>query len=473
MCVWLWNSPTFTTWGNYGAQSLRLLLVTPLILTRFDETEIAAWYLFASLNFFGTTISMRLGVTFSRMFAYAMGGASILAPIKGKRAQENEGKPDWTVFERAYGTVGSLNFGIGWLNVLVALGMGWFGLTNLIQGYEAKGVIWLGFAMMQASSLLCFIFQRYEIALQGMNYVALSNRWGIIFSLLSIAAGSLTLWLGGGFIALILIMQSFAVAGVFLNRFLLQYVEDGRVLQFRQNSFDREVFGWAWEPTWRGMILYVADLGTVQIGMILFASVGSVSEVASYLFTVQILRSIVGPCNAPLYSCMPLLGRLLASGDSVQLRGMYFKRIYISQFLLSSVLIGLFIFGNELLVIIGASVELLPREYLLLMLGGVLHQWFINYTGSITTLGNYIVMIPRVVFSFVVSLVLFYFLLIEYSIFGVIFATWIPRVFILNVGYGVYASEVLNCNRIYYLMRLYLGTIISSVILLLCYIFIY
>ena len=87
---WLWNSPTFTTWGNYGIQSLRLLLVTPLILTRFDETEIAAWYLFASLNFFGTIIGQRLGLTFSRMFAFAMGGASNLAPIKGAREQENE-----------------------------------------------------------------------------------------------------------------------------------------------------------------------------------------------------------------------------------------------------------------------------------------------------------------------------------------------------------------------------------------------
>ena len=80
--VWLWHSPTFTTWGNYATQSLRLLLVTPLILTRFNETEIAAWYLFASLNFFGAVVSSRLGLTFSRMFSFAMGGADNLAPIK-------------------------------------------------------------------------------------------------------------------------------------------------------------------------------------------------------------------------------------------------------------------------------------------------------------------------------------------------------------------------------------------------------
>ena len=37
--------------GKLAVQSLRLLLVTPLILTRFDEIEITVWYLFASIIF--------------------------------------------------------------------------------------------------------------------------------------------------------------------------------------------------------------------------------------------------------------------------------------------------------------------------------------------------------------------------------------------------------------------------------------
>jgi hypothetical protein len=132
LCVWLWNSPTFTTWGKFLAQSLSLFAVTPLLLTRFDESEIAAWYLFASLNFFGTVLSQRLGLTFSRMFAFAMGGASNLSPITGKREQENDGKPNWTAFERAYGTIGSINLAVGWVNVLIAFGMGWYGLNNIL-----------------------------------------------------------------------------------------------------------------------------------------------------------------------------------------------------------------------------------------------------------------------------------------------------------------------------------------------------
>jgi hypothetical protein len=467
--LWLWNSPTFTTWGNYGVQSLRLILVTPLILTRFDESEIAAWYLFASLNFFGATLSQRLAVTFSRMFAFAMGGASNLAPIKGKRDKENDGKPNWAAFERAYGTIGSLNLGIGWLNVLVALAMGWFGLSNILSGYEAKGVIWLAFALMQASTLLGIIFQRYMIALQGMNYIALTNRWGIIFSLLSVAAGSMTLWLGGGIVALVLVMQFLAIAGVFCNRFLLKKVENGRVMRFRQYGFDREVFDWAWEPSWKGIVLHIADLGVIQIGVIIFTSIGGVTDVASYLFSVQIVRSLTAPCNAPLYSAMPFLGRLMASGEVSKLAKIYIRRSMVSQLLLSICLCLLLFGGNKILGIIGAQTSFISREYMLLLVGVYMHAWFINYTGSITTLGNNLVLVSRSVVSSVISILLLYPLTIHYSILGLVIATWGPRILILNVGYVSYASKTLNLDRSAYVFPMYLVTFLSSVFMMVFY----
>ena len=338
-CRWLWHSPTFTTWGNYSVQSLRLLLVTPLILTRFDETEIAAWYLFGALNFFGTTVSQRLRVTFARMFAFAMGGSSNLAPIEGKRAKENEGKPNWVIFERAFGTIGSINLGIGWFNVLIAMVMGWFGLSNLLIGYETKGVIWLSFALMQGSSLLNFIFQRYQVALQGMNYVALSNRWGIIFSLISIAAGSMTLWLNGGMVTLVLVMQFFSVVGVFVNRILLNTVEEGRVMRFRQYGFDREVFGWAWEPTWKGMLVAFSGNGVVQVASILASGRFPVSEVSSYLFTTRMLQTFQVVSFAPFGAVIPLMSRYLAHAEYSLLWRLVRQRSLVTIGVLCSVLI--------------------------------------------------------------------------------------------------------------------------------------
>ena len=48
----IWNSPTFMTWGNMLIASVRLLVVTPVILVKYNVNEIAFWYLLATINAF-------------------------------------------------------------------------------------------------------------------------------------------------------------------------------------------------------------------------------------------------------------------------------------------------------------------------------------------------------------------------------------------------------------------------------------
>ena len=120
--------------------SLRFVILTPLVVTRLTEVEIAAWYLFGSLNFFGEMIQGRLGVSFSRMFAYGMSGADDLSPIRRQRTTHKEMGPNWSVLERAYGTIGRLNLFTSFTTFGVALILGWFALGELASG-KRKPVI--------------------------------------------------------------------------------------------------------------------------------------------------------------------------------------------------------------------------------------------------------------------------------------------------------------------------------------------
>ena len=420
--------------------------MTPLILTRFDETEIAAWYLFASLNFFGTTISQRLGLTFSRMFAFAMGGASNLAPIKGKREQENGGQPNWPAFERAYGTVGSLNLGIGWLNVLIAFGMGWFGLSNLLAGYEAKSVIWLAFGLMQFSSLFSFIFQRYAIALQGMNYIALTNRWGIIFSLLSIAFGSLTLWLGGGIVALVLVMQVFTVLGFFRNRFLLRAVEGGRVLSFKQYGFDREVFGWALEPTWKGFVGQFGLLGSAQLTAVIYTAYGSKLEVASLLFAMRMLQTITQIAQAPFSSVQPLMARLMAAGDLEALKKIVRQRMGITLALTAVGVSCGAVAIPLLLQLIGAKIDFIPVQAWILLGGVSLVLRFDILCCAVSATGNQMVFYWDMAVAALISAGALLLLGNSWGIYTPIITSTIPLVVILNFRPALKARSILRSD---------------------------
>lgn len=116
----LWNSPTFTQWSAKVVQPLRLLLVTPLILTGFSKDEIAAWYLFASINFLGQIVGSRVLLTFSRMIAMAMGGAKDLSPIIAAQRKSKTNEPNWDSIFRVYRSLGFIQLIVAAITVIAA-----------------------------------------------------------------------------------------------------------------------------------------------------------------------------------------------------------------------------------------------------------------------------------------------------------------------------------------------------------------
>ena len=454
------------TWVNQTISSLRFLLVTPLVVTRFNETELAAWYLFGSLNFFGEMVNSRLGLSYTRMFSYAMGGASNLSPIRGKRSKAEEGGPNWAVFERAYGTIGSLNLFTSLANVSLAFLMGWFALDGMLSGHPESSAVWIAFSIIQFGAFVNFVFMRYSLALKGMNFVALTGRWNSIFSLLSVFAASAVLWMDFGMVVLASVMQGFTLLGILRSRFILKHVEQGRVLGFKPYGFDREVFAWSWEPTWRGMISHFANLSVIQIGSVVYARAGSPAEIASYLLTLRVVQIVVQISGAPFNSVQPLMARLMSAGDSVALRRLYLERVFYSLVLLGLGLGAAAVVGNPLLGLIGSEVSLLSRgEYFVLSVL-VLHQWYINYSASIAGIGNNYIMFWNGVASSVVSITIFYFLPSTMTGLYVAMAAWLPRILILNIRPGIIGAKYLELSPVRYLSRLY-GYVVFALILVL------
>lgn len=443
--LWLWNSPTFTTWAKFLVQSLGLFALTPLILTRFNETEIAAWYLFASINFFGVTVTQRLSITFSRMFAFAMGGASDLAPIKGRKAVGgDEGQPNWSAFERAYSTIGSLNLAIAWVNVLIAIGMGVYALNNLLEGYPNGWPIWLAFGLIQLVALIGFVFQRYAIALQGMNYVALSNRWQMLFSLLSIVLGCLALSLGAGIIILATVIQAIALLGVLRNRFLLGRVEGGRVLTFKPYGFDREVFGWAWEPVWKGFCAQMGTQGGLQITSIAYSGIGSKGDVAAYFFSLRMLAALDQVARAPVFSIQPFLSRLRAQGDLVKLGQVYrIRTLYSLSLLAAGGLVGAIVLPPAMN-LLGSNVEFIGRAPWLLLTGLTLVVCFNGFCGSLLATGNQILYFWQPGLAALVGVALVLLFGSQWGLYAPIIGSTAPIIVLLNVAPLRASSEFLN-----------------------------
>ncbi len=428
----VWHSPTFTSWGNQLTQSLRLVLVTPLLLTHFNQTEIAAWYLFATLNIFGTIVAQRLGLTFSRMISFAMGGATDLSPIARASQARGTGQPNWEAVTRALRTLGFIQTSIAWLNVSVATGLGLFSLSSLLQDYAAPQQIWKAFALMQVTSLITFIYNRYSVTLLGMNQVAVTNRWNIVFSLISVICGAVALRLGANLFELVLVMQFPPLLNILRNRLLLKYFTRGNVASVDQIGWDREVVRWAWSPTWRGLISQMSTVGVVQLTGVTVARYGDPALAASYGLALRLLTVVEQTSQAPYSSIMPRLSRLMSERKLEELRRLSFKRMRLSLTLFVAGMLAIVAIVPWGLRFIEAKAEFPSAAVWVAMGGAALLNRFYVLCFSTCAIGNNIILYLESAAAAVMSLILVPLGLHHLGLIGVPLGLGLPLLLVLR-----------------------------------------
>lgn len=386
-------------------------------------------------------ISGRVGLTFSRMIAFAMGGATDLSPIKNEVQKRANGQPNWPLIERAYATTGALNALLALLVALLALGMGWYGLEVMLTDYRDARGVWAAFTVVIFSQSVVFWFQRYQIALKGMNYVALSNRWDVVFSLLSVIGGVVVLHLGGSIFQLAQTMQGIVLLSVVQNRFLLRSLEEGNFKHFKAWKLDRQMLTWAWEPAWRGFVVSFANSGTFQIAAVFCARYLSVGEAASILLTMRLANTLQGMSNAPLMSHTPRIARLFSEGNIDNLSIFISRKLFICQTAFAASLVSLAILGPLALEWMDANAELISAELMSAFALFLLVNNFLRLALIIPAAANHIVCVERQIISLAIALPVLYVLMPVLGIWGLIIGIFIPNFIILNSVPVVLASS--------------------------------
>jgi O-antigen/teichoic acid export membrane protein len=427
-----WNSPTLTAWGNMGTQSLRLVLVLPLVLKQFTEVEVAAWLLFSSLAFLGVLLSEQVTTFFSRMVALGMGGAEDLSPVMPGDKPRGSGTPNWSVVRRTYGTVGTLSLGVAAFGTLTTFIVGLFSLLPLLDGAPESRAIWGAFLTILSTQAILYVFKKYSIALRGMNYVALTNRWNAFFGIFSTLAGASALLMGAGILILAVIMQAFQLVGVFRFWYLLHYVAEPRFRKFPAFRWDQDIIRWASIPLVKAMVQTVANKGSLKISTIFVARYGDPSQVASFLLAVRLLETLGQFAFAPFSSKVPKFARMLAAGDVSDLRRRVIGALKISQWLLvlGSLCIAFLI--EPFLRLIGSEVEFVPVGFLLVMGGLFVLVFSIRQGLSLLMIGNNIFGVNRLLLATGCSVLVAVLLIPIYPLEGAIIAAFFPIIIMLN-----------------------------------------
>ncbi|MBA7645687.1 hypothetical protein ES703_53445 [subsurface metagenome] len=220
-----WNSPTLMTWGSFFSRSLSLVVVRPLLLTRLSTEEIALWYLFMTIISFQMLVDVGFAPTFSRVIAYAIGGANI-DDLKSPKAQSN-GKANWETLELICSEMRVIYSRLGFLWPMLLVVFGTLALAKPISLVQNTFSAWSAWGMILVVSTVTIRGNIYSAYLQGINQIALLRRWEAITSLGAIITSFLVLILGGKLLGLVIAHQGWQLLNILRNRWLSGVVEDG------------------------------------------------------------------------------------------------------------------------------------------------------------------------------------------------------------------------------------------------------
>jgi hypothetical protein len=323
-----WHSPTFTTWGSMAVRLASVLLVLPLVLSRYDAADVAVWQLFGVLSTLALLFDFGMAPTFARLLAYARGGASVaqmLAPAAdAPKAQAGA----IMAVESAAAVLATQRWLYARLAVAATLVMALVGslaLAHPIAQTTDPLSAWAAWALVFVTLGIGLWGSGYGAALQGMDRIAELRRWEIGCGLAQVVCSAGVLMLGGGLLALVASYQFWVVFNALRNRRLMQRQFPALMAVAPRN--DRAVLRVMWPAAWRSGVGVLMSLGVVQASGVIYSQIAAPADVAAYLLALRIITAVSQFSQAPFYSKLPQLATLhvaqqLAAQLALAQRGM-------------------------------------------------------------------------------------------------------------------------------------------------------
>ena len=308
----VWHSPTITTWGSLAVRLGSVVLVLPLVLSRFDAPEVAVWQLFSVLFTLALLFDFGMAPTFARLLAYARGGSSVAqmaAPAGGAGAAPAVGA--LMCVEGASAVLATQR----WLYTRLALAatlavavLGSLALVHPIAQTADPRNAWAAWVLVLLTLGVGFWGNGYSAALQGMDRIAVLRRWEIGCGLAQVGLSAAVLLAGGGLLELVASYQVWVLFNALRNRRLMQL--NFPALMAAAPKADRAVLRTMWPATWRSGVGVLMSMGVVQASGVAYSQVAAPADVAAYLLALRVITVISQFAQAPFYSKLPQLAKL-------------------------------------------------------------------------------------------------------------------------------------------------------------------
>lgn len=366
-----WHSPTLNTWGSFVSKTVGMIIVLPLVLTKFELGDMTLWFFLTAIVSLQSLFQIGFSATFIRLVAYGYAGADHKKLQKINSIDKStlpEGEPDWETISAVCQSMKKVYGNLALLSVFLFITLGSFAANTPIS--EASNPLsgWLSWIIVIVANSLVLYGNQYTSYLIGLNKIALVRRWEILSGVLSLVSSILVLVFNGGILELIIATQIWPVVNTIRNYYICRYVFDGRFKRFEKNALDDTIWQVTWPSAWRSGLGVAMSTGIVQLSGVVYAQLGEQSVVAQYWLCLKLLTLLSIFSRAPFYTKIPTLSRLWVSGQKGKMVSIAKKSITISTWLfLLGFLFAAFL-GEIALNSINSNVEF-PEQKLWALMG--------------------------------------------------------------------------------------------------------
>lgn len=363
----IWNSPTFMTWGNMLSSSGKLLVLTPLILVKFNSDETAFWYLLLTINSMVIVVDFGFYPTFSRVISYVFNGLDRISDISKKTRIIEGDRPAWGFMKNVYGTLNTVYVSLCFLVFFVILVASYSPVSTIINRTGNQLELWYSYGFFLLSIALNLFAKRSDSIIIGTNHVAMINRWNILNNISNSVSSIIIVLYDLGVIWLAVNQLAFAIILVFRNIYIERNICEKKFKKFKFINFNKELFLWIWNPSWRSGILILASTGLTQITGFVYTNLSTSAQLASYLITLKLVTTISQFSQAPFYSKLPIFSGLRVKNHLTCLSEKTIVAIRKSLMVFVVGIMFLIYLGDYLLEFIGSKTRLESPEFIILM----------------------------------------------------------------------------------------------------------
>jgi O-antigen/teichoic acid export membrane protein len=363
-------SPTLMTWTEQVAIVIHGLVVTSIILVKFNNVSYSFWMTIKALLELSMLADAGFGHTLERSVAFFYEGATKLPKnIKDyEQSMEKSGNPNFEKLKALLYTSKGIYLILSLMTIIILCTIGIAALWNLFNLGNQSTEFWITFSLMVLQSFILIQSLKWKSFLKGTRNVALFARFNTIISVARII-GFLTILLNN--LGMIYLQSYLVIETIFstfyFRRYIIKWFKNNGIIIKNLFKIDREIFQSLWSVSWKSGLNTVGYFFTNRGINLLTAQLKNTGLMAGFFFTYQVLGFIRNFAHAPVYAHYPQYYSLIAVKKFKEFKEDARVRIFLTFAIIISGFITFGLLGNWLLNLIGTDKRLVETTIFIII----------------------------------------------------------------------------------------------------------